>query len=368
MRALFAVATLLAAAATGCIGSSVVDKRGARIEPVCPAVSVTCAGAADVPVIEPMPPEAFASPVSACVGRSSIVLGPGDDLAERTIDCADISIDLGAGETLDIRGAALRDVNISARGADGAVLRLSGTTAERVHIALAGHAWLVVADRSELTDVVADAAREMEGAVVTVSRSTGSSFSVRTGARGGVRVEQSELAGGVLELGTLDAEESQLHDVRLFVDAAHLSASGLFGGTSEVGTGVLVDTLVSGSQIQRCGSLRFVTAMLRTAFVASCDRTTAFVGGAIVDSRVLGALELSGTDVTGSRLVPGHTAALTLIDALVRDSVFCGADELIADGGELTCDGCAPEIARIMLGDVYVDTPECPSLQAAAPP
>jgi len=182
-----------------------------------------------------------------------------------------------------------------------------------------------------------------------------------------LRLEQSELSHGVLALGTLEATESSLTDMRLQVDDALLAATGIFGGASELGSAVLVDAQLFGTRVDRCGSLRFNGSSVQQTFLASCDRTTAFEGGSIAGSRVLGALALAGTHVSGTRLVPGPGAALTFIDALVQASVFCGAEELIADGGGFRCDACAPEIASIMLGDVYVDSPECASLQAAAP-
>ncbi len=358
------LAATLALLATACLGREVVGQRGEGSEPECIESPPSCSDSEEIPELAPFPEDAFDVPATPCEAVVTMDRLPAQ--ADLALDCADVAVDLAAGETIELRGARLERVRLRLRGGEGATVRLADSTAEGLYVTAEGHVWLEIGPRSDVDGLVFEADPSMEGSVLTIFDADVSHFALRTRARAELRLEGARVAQGVIDVGELVSVEARLHDVRLRADEAVLASTHITEGQHELATARIVDSSFTNSEIYRCGSVRMVSSLVESSFVAACGSPLVLASTALSNSRVHGTLEAWGGDVVKSALSPGPEGALLFSDSTVRYSALCNTRHFTASSGTVLCSSCRPDIPDAIVEQTYVFSPECPSLEAAA--
>ncbi|MEM9190595.1 MAG: hypothetical protein AAGF12_15525 [Myxococcota bacterium] len=296
----------------------------------------------------------------------TISLGPSTFFGME-LSCARITLELEAGAVVELRDSVIRDTEIELRGGPGSVLRLVGSQGDRVRLRSFGQAWIEVLESNTFDDLQVLVDERVEGRAVLFSESSIRGLAVRTGLRGTVRFERTSAAEGAIDVGELIADESTFFDVDLKADHALLAVAGFEQAQLWLGAGTIVSGALLDSTVHRCGALRLVEASMELSHLRACDTPTEFVGGSVVDSTVRGGVVTDGSAFISS-VFAGGPEELRFGSSLVNMSTFCGETHVVGNGGSILCAGCEPEVRSAMLEGTVVSAPQCPSLEAAAPP
>ncbi len=346
----------------GCMAAPVVGFSSQADADKCAEVELNCADIDVAPTQAVIPETASVPPARTCATVTERTIGAGELNSLNDLRCVNVTIDLGEGDAAVLDNAFWIGVRarVTSSRARGLVLRRSNAVDSWVEVD--GKAWVAIEKSSGLSHVVVTTDADLVGDFLRVDEAVVHDIAIVSGARGHLRVSRSSVEGGVIDVGALTVDESEVRGLNVRADSA------LFAGATLRQSALWVRELndVSGTwqHVSTTGTdeLAFFETSIADANLEGSVEATTFEHASVAASTLRGPMRFSHTNVNDSLMATGDGNGIETFNTNIADSAFCGSTVLRTSQGSIMCTSCDVAIVeRTLLGTV-VSSPQCPSL------
>lgn len=347
---------------TACIAAPVVGTSTSTTLGDCAEVGLECAETQTPPTPVNVSETRFASPARECGTIAQLTLTASDFSQLPDLRCADVSIDLGSGDAVEVESPYWVAVHVTLTSATARTLVLRRASISDTTIEISGGAWLDVRDSSTMTHVVARGQSDAIGDFLRLDTAILRDLAVTTGPRGHVQLARVSFESGALDVGALTVEESELRGLDIRADAVLLAGTTIRQSAIEAAR--LSDVAGTWQHISTSGTetlTLFETGVAESNFAASRVSTT-FEHANVATSTLRGDLRFSHSNVSDSVVAAGDAGVVTTFNTNIADSKFCDTMSLHTSQGSILCSACDVALSETSLLGTVIDSPECPVL------